>query len=246
MEILLEILDDERDIHCHSYRQDEILSLMLLMEEFGSRVAVFTHILEGYKVADEMAAHGAAGSTFSDWWAYKFEVYDAIPHNTTVMDERGISVSVNSDSADLGRRLNTEAAKSVRYGGTEAERALLFVTKNAADQIGAGEVTGSLELGKHADFVIWNAPPLSTRASARQTWVDGKLYWDAELDLDRQAAIEAERVALVALAMGSGDEDADEGGGGAEPEGRRYKAPAELLWSGLELGCNDLANGEGH
>jgi imidazolonepropionase-like amidohydrolase len=245
LDALLEILDDERDIHCHSYRQDEILALMRLMEDFGSRVAVFTHILEGYKVADEMARHGAAGSTFSDWWAYKVEVYDAIPYNTTIMDERGVSVSVNSDSADLGRRMNLEAAKSVRYGGTPAERALLFVTRNAADQIGAGEVTGSLESGKHADFVLWNAPPLSTRATARQTWVDGRLYWDAERDLGRQAAIEAERAALIELAIG---DDADEEGGsdsGAEPEGRRYLAPAEILWSETELGCNDHV-AEGH
>jgi imidazolonepropionase-like amidohydrolase len=245
LDALLEILDDERDIHCHSYRQDEILALMRLMEEFDSRVAVFTHILEGYKVADEMAEHGAAGSSFSDWWAYKLEVYDAIPHNTTIMDERGVSVSVNSDSADLGRRMNLEAAKSVRYGGTPAERALLFVTKNAADQIGAGEVTGSLEPGKDADFVIWNAAPLSTRATARQTWVDGELYWDAERDLGRQAAIQAEREALIRLARGD-DEEGEEGrAAGEEPEGRRYRAPAEIFWSSMELGCNHLV-AEGH
>jgi imidazolonepropionase-like amidohydrolase len=245
LDALLEILDDERDIHCHSYRQDEILALMLLMEEFDSRVAVFTHILEGYKVADEMVAHGAAASTFADWWAYKFEVYDAIPYNASIMEERGLSVSVNSDSADLGRRLNTEAAKAVRYGGTDPETALRFVTRNAAEQIGAGAVIGSLEPGKHADFVVWNAPPLSTGATARQTWVDGKLYWDAELDLDRQAAIQAEYEALLALARDAGNEES-EGGGAEASDAGGYRAPAEIEWSNQELGCNDLANREGH
>jgi cytosine/adenosine deaminase-related metal-dependent hydrolase len=140
--------------------------------------------------------------------------------------------------------MNLEAAKFVLYGGSPTERALLFVTKNAADQIGAGEVTGSLEPGKQADFVIWNAPPLSTRATARQTWVDGRLYWDAERDLGRQAAIEAEREALVTLAIGDGEEEGGSGSG-AEPEGRRYEAPAEILWSATELGCNDQV-AEGH
>ena len=248
LDALLEILDDERDIHCHSYRQDEILSLMMLMEEFGGRVAVFTHILEGYKVADEMALHGAAASTFSDWWAYKFEVYDAIPQNTTIMDERGLSVSVNSDSADLGRRLNTEAAKSVRYGGTSRERALLFVTLNAASQIGAADRVGSLEVGKDADFVVWNAPPLSTRAIAQQTWIEGKLYWDAELDRGRQDARDQEREALIAAARDSGKKAPEDGAeaAGAEAGGSRYEATAEWIWSHTELGCNGLVAGEGH
>jgi len=238
LEALLEILDDERDIHCHSYRQDEVLALMMLMEEFGGRVAVFTHILEGYKVADEMARHGAAGSTFSDWWAYKFEVYDAIPQNTTIMDERGISVSVNSDSADLGRRLNTEAAKSVRYGGTPEERALLFVTLNAASQIGAADRVGSLEPGKDADFVVWNAPPLSTRAIALQTWIEGKLYWDAKLDEGRQDALREEREALLTLAREASKKS---GGAGEEAaEESHYEATAEWIWSHTELGCNGL------
>ena len=146
LEALAEILADERDIHCHSYRQDEILALMRLMEEFDGRVAVFQHVLEGYKVADELADHGAMASTFADWWAYKFEVYDAIPHGTTLMDERGVVTSVNSDSPDLARRMNTEAAKSVRYGGSDEERALAMVTINAAVQLGADDRIGSLEV----------------------------------------------------------------------------------------------------
>jgi imidazolonepropionase-like amidohydrolase len=248
LDALLEILDDERDIHCHSYRQDEILSLMRLMEEFDSRVAVFTHILEGYKVADEMARHGAAGSSFADWWAYKFEVYDAIPYNTTIMHDRGVSVSVNSDSPDLGRRLNTEAAKSVRYGGTPVETALRFVTINAAEQIGADHVVGSIEPGKHADFVLWDAPPLSTRATARQTWIEGKLYWDADRDADRTAAMRQEREALVARARATDGAEDPGGAGGDAPEraGHTWQAPAEYLWSRIDAGCNHLASGEEH
>ena len=154
------------------------------------------------------------------------------------MDERGVSVSVNSDSADLGRRLNTEAAKSVRYGGTQRERALMFVTLNAAGQIGAADRVGSLEAGKDADFVVWNAPPLSTRAIAQQTWIEGKLYWDAELDEGRQDALRDEREALIALARDKGKKS---GGDGAEAdEDSHYEATAEWIWSHTELGCNGL------
>lgn len=244
LETLLQILDNQRDIHCHSYRQDEILSLMRLMEEFDSHVAVFTHVLEGYKVADELAAHGAAGSTFADWWAYKFEVYDAIPQNTSIMDERGVSVSVNSDSPDLGRRLNTEAAKSVRYGGTDEETALRFVTLNPADQLGAADHIGSLEVGKDADFVVWNAPPLSTRASARQTWIEGVLYWDADLDLERQRAINEERAALIALAVADTDEGKE--AEASDAGSRAYEPPPEIFWANQVAGCNDLVVTEVH
>lgn len=237
LEALAEILADERDIHCHSYRQDEILALMRLMEEFGARVAVFQHVLEGYKVADEMVAHGAAGSTFADWWAYKFEVYDAIPHGTTIMDDRGVLTTVNSDSPDLARRMNTEAAKSVRYGGTSEERALNMVTINAAAQLGVEDRVGSLEPGKDADFVVWSHHPLSTRAVAEETWVDGRQYWSREKDLARREATAAERAALIARAEapadGDGDGDGDENGEGAD-----YEAPEELHWATQDQACS--------
>ena len=246
LEALAEILADERDIHCHSYRQDEILALMRLMEAFDGRVAVFQHVLEGYKVADEMAAHGAAGSAFADWWAYKFEVYDGIPGAPAIMDERGVLTTVNSDSPDLARRMNTEAAKSVRYGGMDEQRALNLVTINAARQLGADARVGSLETGKDADFVVWNEHPLSTRAVAEQTWVDGKLYWDRERDAERVAAIVSERGALIArasAAKGKGDK-----GDGKSESASAYKMPLELHWASMDEACSaeHVHAGEAH
>ena len=247
LEALAEILADERDIHCHSYRQDEILALMRLMEEFDGRVAVFQHVLEGYKVADEMAAHGAAGSAFADWWAYKFEVYDAIPHAPTIMDERGVLTSVNSDSPDLARRMNTEAAKSVRYGGMDEQGALNLVTINAARQLGADGRIGSLEPGKDADFVVWSHHPLSTRAVAEQTWLDGALYWDRERDAERREAMAAERAALIALVSESADGGETSSGAGDADAGH-YEMPLELYWASLDEACSaeHVHAGEAH
>jgi len=148
--------------------------LLRLMEGFGVRVATLQHVLEGYKVADEMAAHGAGGSTFSDWWGYKFEVYDAIPHNGSLMRERGVVVSFNSDSSELARRLNLEAAKAVKYGGTPETEALKFVTLNPAKQLGIDRYVGSLEPGKDADFAIWSKSPLDSGTMCVQTWIEGK------------------------------------------------------------------------
>lgn len=241
LETLAQILADERDIHCHSYRQDEILALMRLMEEFDAHVAVFTHILEGYKVADELREHGAAASSFADWWAYKFEVYDAIPHNTTILDDRGVLTTVNSDSPDLARRLNTEAAKSVRYGGTDEVRALNMVTINAARQFGVESRTGSIEPGKDADFVVWSDHPLSTRALALQTWVDGELYWDVERDAQRQALLEAERTSLMSRAKEAAKSGKGKRGRGGPPRDGalyRYEQPQEAWWSSLDEGCS--------
>jgi len=249
LEALAEILADERDIHCHSYRQDEILALMRLMEEFDGRVAVFQHVLEGYKVADELAAHGAAGSAFADWWAYKFEVYDAIPHAPTIMDERGVLTTVNSDSPDLARRMNTEAAKSVRYGGMDEQRALNLVTVNAARQLGADDRIGSLEPGKDADFVVWSHHPLSTRAVAEQTWLDGALYWDRERDAERREAMAAERAALIALASESGGSGGKSSGDAdADADAGRYEMPLELYWASLDEACSaeHVHAGEAH
>jgi imidazolonepropionase-like amidohydrolase len=237
LEALVEVLDDERDIHCHSYRQDEILMLMRVMESFDARVAVFQHVLEGYKVADELAAHGAMASTFADWWAYKFEVYDAIPHNTTLMTEREVVVSVNSDSSDLSRRMNTEAAKSMRYGGSSAEEALNLVTINPARQLGVETDVGSLEIGKSADFVIWSADPLSTAAVCEQTWIDGVQYFDREVEAQRQQRREQERADLLArIRKDSEEESAPET---AALDGSAYRPPAEWVWSQLERSCHE-------
>ena len=217
LETLVEILEGERKIHCHSYRQDEILMLMRVAEEFGFRIGTFQHILEGYKVADEMAAHGAMGSSFTDWWAYKFEVYDAIPHNPSLMAERGVIVSVNSDSAELARRMNLEAAKVAKWGGLPEHEALKFVTLHPAIQLGVDGVVGSIEAGKQADLVLWSGPPLSTGSRAEKTWVDGRLYFDRELDLEAQAEAAAERAALIA--------EAKDGDGG-KAGGKRREPPA--------------------
>jgi imidazolonepropionase-like amidohydrolase len=200
LEAIAEILEGKRVIHCHSYRKDEILEVLRVAEEFGVKVATFQHVLEGYKVADEMAKHGAGGSTFSDWWAYKPEAYDAIPYNGALMRERGVLVSFNSDSDELARRLNWDAAKAVRYGGVPPAEALAFVTINPARQLGIEKRVGSLETGKDADFVIWSGDPLSASTLALETWIEGRKYFDRSQDLARRPALENERAELVAKA----------------------------------------------
>lgn len=200
LETLAEILQGQRWIHCHSYRQDEILAFLRLMESLGVRVGTLQHVLEGYKVADEIARHGAGASTFSDWWAFKFEVYDAIPFNGALLHQRGASVSFNSDSTDHARRLNTEAAKAVKYGGLQEEEALAFVTINPARQLRLDHRVGSLEAGKDADFTLWSASPLDATAVCLQTWIDGRKYFDQKDDASRHARRLAERSALLAKA----------------------------------------------
>ena len=204
-EALLEVLDGKRLIHCHSYRQDEILALLRLAEQEGFKIAVFQHVLEGYKVADEMAAHGAGASTFADWWAYKVEVEDAIPHNAALMQERGVLVSINSDSGDLARRLNTEAGKSVRYGGLTEPQALALITRNPAQQLGILEQTGTLTAGKQADFVLWSAPPLSQEAVCLETWIEGKRYYRQSDEERRATTLQSERADLIKLAESQGE-----------------------------------------
>lgn len=197
LEALAEILERKRFIHCHSYRQDEILMLTRLAEEFGFKIAAFQHVLEGYKVAEALAKNGFGASTFSDWWAYKFEVYDAIPYNGALMHKVGVIVSYNSDSGELARRMNTEAAKAVKYGGVAGEEALKFVTLNPAIQLGIDHRVGSLEPGKDADFVIWSGHPLSTYSVCEQTWIDGRKYFDRERDRELRQWVQQERARLV-------------------------------------------------
>ena len=218
LEAIGEIIQGKRLIHCHAYRQDEMLMLMRTMENFGVHVAAFHHVLEGYKIADEIAAHGAGGTTFSDWWAYKFEVYDAIPYNGSLMHDRGVVVSFNSDSSELARRLYLEAAKAVKYGGTPQEEALKFVTLNPARQLQIDGWVGSLEPGKDADFAIWSKSPLDSGTVCLQTWIDGKKYFDRSLNSDRVARLNKEREDLLAkakqvakLSGGGGDSGGDDG-----------------------------------
>lgn len=178
LEAMKGILEGKIRIHCHSYVASEMLMLMRVCEEFGVRIATFQHVLEGYKVAPEMAKHGAGASSFADWWAYKHEVYDAIPYNAAILDQAGVVVSINSDSSDHIRRLNLEAAKSVRYGGLSDERALALVTINPAKQLGIDFRTGSVAVGKDADLVIWSGHPLSVYSRCDATFVEGELKFD--------------------------------------------------------------------
>ena len=177
LDALVEILEGKRLVHCHSYRQDEILMLTRVAEDFGFKIATFQHVLEGYKVAERIAEHGAGASTFSDWWQYKFEVIDAIPYNGTLMTKNNVIVSFNSDDDELARRLNTEAAKAIQYGGLDPNEALKLVTINPAKQLQIDKYVGSLEPKKDADFVIWNGEPLSVYSQVEETWIDGIRYY---------------------------------------------------------------------
>jgi N-acetylglucosamine-6-phosphate deacetylase len=204
LEAIAEILAGNRWIHCHSYRQDEILALLRLCEGYKIRIGTLQHILEGYKVADVMARHGVMGSSFSDWWAYKFEVIDAIPYNGAMMHNAGVVVSFNSDDAELARHLNHEAAKAVKYGGLSPEEALKFVTLNPAKQLRIDKYVGSLEPGKQADFVVWSTAPLSTLSRCEQTWINGRKYFDRAEDQAQRAEQAKMRTALVRRILDSG------------------------------------------
>ena len=171
--------------------------LMRVAERFGFRVNTFTHILEGYKVADKMAKHGAGGSTFSDWWDYKYEVYEAIPYNAKMMADRGVTVAINSDDAEMARRLNQEAGKSVLYGGMKEEDAWKMVTLNPARLLHVDDRVGSVKVGKDADLVLWNDDPLSVYARAEKTWVDGVRYFDREEDAKMQEWVRQERARIL-------------------------------------------------
>jgi imidazolonepropionase-like amidohydrolase len=196
LEPLVEVLEGKRYVHSHCYRADEILMLLRVAKEFGFKVRTFQHALEGYKVADEIAASGAGGSTFSDWWAYKVEAYDAIPYNSALMAERGVVVSVNSDDADEARHLNQEAAKAMKYGGLSANEALKLVTLNPAIQLGIDSRVGSIDPGKDADLVIYNRDPLSVYAVAQKTLIDGQVYFDRRRDIAQRAELEQEKQSL--------------------------------------------------
>jgi imidazolonepropionase-like amidohydrolase len=205
LEALAEILDGKRLVHAHSYRADEILQLIRLAEEFNFKIATFQHVLEGYKVADEIASHGAGASTFSDWWAYKVEAYDAIPHNAALMTNRGVVVSINSDSGEEMRHLNQEAGKAVKWGGLTETEALKLVTLNPAIQLGIADRVGSIDVGKDADLVIYTNHPLSVYSVVEQTLIDGQVYFDRQVDLSRRKALEDEKKALMEKEKGQGE-----------------------------------------
>ena len=202
LDALVEILDQQRFITCHSYVQSEITAAMRAAEKYGFKFNTFTHILEGYKVADKMKEHGAAASTFADWWSYKNEVMDAIPYNPTIMTKVGLNVAINSDDAEMARRLNQEAAKSVKYGGMSEEDALKMVTLNPATMLHVADRVGSLKAGKDADIVLWSDNPLSIYARAEKTLVDGIVYFDREKDLQLRENIRQERSRLINKMLG--------------------------------------------
>jgi imidazolonepropionase-like amidohydrolase len=178
LDALVEVLDGKRLVHCHSYREDEILMMLRVAKDFGFRVATFQHVLEGYKVADELAAAGSGASTFADSWAYKMEAWDAIPHNATLMMQRGVNVSINSDSDERARRLYQEAAKAMHYGGASEEQAIQMITLNPAKQLGVDKRVGSIEVGKDADLAIFSAHPFAPTARVDMTMIDGRVFFD--------------------------------------------------------------------
>ncbi len=236
MDALVEILEGKRLVHSHCYRADEILQLMRLAEDFGFRVATLQHVLEGYKIADEIAAHGAGASTFSDWWGYKVEAYDAIPHNSALMAERGVVVTINSDSGEEMRHLNQEAAKAVKWGGMSEIEALKLVTLNAAIQLGIDDRVGSIEVGKDADFVLYDGHPLSMRSVVQKTFIDGNIYFDLDLDAKRQATVVALKDRLTNKGAEKGDGETKVG-----LTRDRVSAPSPVVrWADERYSCREV------
>lgn len=209
LDALVEIMNKKRFITCHSYVQSEITSAMRVADKFGFRFNTFTHILEGYKVADKMKQHGANASTFADWWSYKMEVQDAIPQNAAIMQRVGLNVAINSDDGEMARRLNQEAAKSIKYAGMSEENAFKMVTINPATMLHIQDRVGSIKVGKDADLVLWSDNPLSIYAKAMKTIVDGIVYFDRDRDLELRKKIKEERNRLIQKMMG------EKRGGGA-------------------------------
>lgn len=178
LETLADVLRGEVLVHAHCYRADEILMLLRVAEDFGFRITSLQHVLEGYRVADEIARHGAGASTFADNWAFKVESFNAIPHNAAIMAQRGVLVSINSDSGERVRRLYQEAAKAIKYGGVGEDQALAMITHNAALQLGLADRVGSIEVGKHGDLAIFNGHPFAPASRVEMTVIDGRVYFD--------------------------------------------------------------------
>lgn len=197
LEPLVEVLEGKRYVHAHCYRSDEILMLLRVADEMGFKVRTLQHVLEGYKVAKEIAEHGAGASTFSDWWSYKIEAYDATPYNAAIMMRQGVVVSLNSDSDELQRHLNLEAAKTMRYGGLTEDEALAMVTINPAKQLGIDDKVGSIEAGKSADLVLFDQDPLSNYSKVLKVWIDGHQYFDREKDLETRPKFEQQKRELL-------------------------------------------------
>lgn len=235
LDALVEIMDSKRFITCHSYLQSEITNTMRVAEKFGFKINTFTHILEGYKVADKMKAHGANAGTFSDWWAYKLEVQDAIPYNPGIMNAVGVNVAINSDDAEMARRLNQEAAKSMKYSNVSEQDAWKMVTINAAKMLRVDNKVGSIKVGKDADVVVWSDNPLSIYAKALYTIVDGTIYFDREKDAQLRKQIEAERLRLTSKMLGEKQQ-----GRPTIPATPSYKLVSTCLDHGHKLGMLEV------
>ncbi|MFO1496647.1 MAG: amidohydrolase family protein [Lysobacterales bacterium] len=218
LEALAEILAHQRMVHIHSYRQDEILMFARLSHALGFEVAAFQHVLEGYKVADVLAEVHAGASTFADWWGFKMETIDAIPYNAGILTAEGVITSLNSDSNDLGRRLNTEAGKMVKYSGLSETQALALVTLNPAKQLRVDDRVGSIEVGKDADLVLWSAAPLSSYARPQKVWIDGREYFDVQADLAEQQRVASARAELLQAALAEAEAPAGARGPGQRPK----------------------------
>ncbi len=197
LEPLKEVLEGKRYVHAHCYRADEILMLIRVADDYGFKIRTFQHVLEGYKVAREIAAHGAGASTFSDWWSYKVEAFDAIPYNAALMTRKGVLVSLNSDDAELMRHLNSEAGKAMKYGGMSETEALAMVTLNPAKQLGLDNRVGSIEPGKDADLVIYDKFPLSGYAKVQKVLIDGTVYFDRDKEVSGRPAKQAAKQKLI-------------------------------------------------
>ncbi len=249
LEALAEVLRGERWVHCHSYRQDEIAALLGVLKEFNVRVGTLQHILEGYKVAEVLAESQAMASTFADWWAYKVEVYDAIPYNASLLKGRGIVVSMNSDDAELGRHLNTEAAKAIKYGESSDEDALKMVTLNPAKQLRIEDRVGSIEVGKDADLVLWSGRPMSTTSRCEQTWIDGRPYFTRQADSLRREAESQLRAKLIQAVFaakkkptGAGEKSANQSGKDESPTDQDAPTDQRLVaeedrWDRIDIYC---------
>jgi imidazolonepropionase-like amidohydrolase len=212
LEPLVEVLEGKRYVHAHCYRSDEILMLLRVADDMGFKIRTFQHVLEGYKVAKEIAAHGAGASTFSDWWAYKIEAIDATPYNAAIMTRKGVVVSVNSDSDELQRHLNTEAAKSMRYGGLTETEALAMVTINPAKQLGIDNTVGSIETGKSGDLVLYDQHPLSNFAKVLKVWIDGHEYFDRDNDLKARKELADKKQKLLDKEKAAEEKNRSRGG----------------------------------
>ena len=201
LNVLLEILNKKRFITCHSYVQSEINMLMKVADSMNFKINIFTHILEGYKVADKLKEHGAGGSTFSDWWAYKFEVNDAIPYNAALLSKMGVLTAINSDDAEMGRRLNQEAAKAIKYGNLKEEEAWKLVTLNPAKMLKIDDKVGSIKIGKDADIVVWSGNPLSMYSKAEKTFIDGKCFFSIENDKKLRERNQNEKSRIIQIML---------------------------------------------